>query len=766
MNTPIDLRIGVCSYVVGIAVVALLPDLPPHWSVFLTASLGVSLLVPVFRHFKSQLVIGCFLLGLSLGIHHGHDIRSKWLSESMQGKDLTVTGRITGLPTESGSLSRFNFQMDGQGETGATDSSRRLRLSWYGPPLLEPGQQWRLTVKLRHPRGNTSPGAFDLEAWAAREGIQATGYVKAGEWLSDKPGGLADHRDRLRILIRNWLAEHVAADVSGLLAALLVGDKSGISPEQWQLLNTTGTTHLMVISGLHIGLIAALGYWFVYWLGWLGLLPIRMIPRPRLAAIASLLAALSYAMLAGFSIPVQRALVMAAVAMSGPLFGIRPRASSLLLMALAGVLSIDPLAVTSAGFWYSFSAVAALLFGLSGRRGSIGLFEKLLAPQWVVFIILCPMLLYNQQSVSPVSPLINLVAIPLVGGIVVPLSLLSVLVAAVIEPAGILLLQGAGVLLQWWMSVLQQLSQLSPVLPVPAGTSAVGIMLVMVGAFLWLLPRAVGLRWLTPFFLLPWLFPELSRPELGQAHIAVLDVGQGLSVLIRTREHAMLYDTGDGVAGRFTLADRVILPYLRRQGVKRLDRIMISHGDRDHAGGLETIFESMTVSDVYAGSPVPDFQGYISACVQGQSWQWDEVEFNVLAGGQSCSRSNNCSCVLKVTASGQSFLLTGDIGKSAEASLLRAGNPVKSDILLVPHHGSKHSCSDEFLGQVGADVALVSAGYRNRFGHPSIQALTRIRMAGASVQNTADSGTLSFILGSGAPEVSGFRHELRRYWWR
>ncbi|MGI9274715.1 MAG: DNA internalization-related competence protein ComEC/Rec2 [Endozoicomonas sp.] len=766
MKTPLDLRTGVCSYVAGIAVVVLLPDLPPHWSVPLAAGLGVTLITAAFFNCNFLLAVGGFLLGLAIGINHGYDIRSKWLPENLEGQELTLIGSVAGLPSESGSLSRFDFRVSGWEGIEAEDSPRKLRLTWYGSPLLEPGQQWQMTVKLRHPHGNTSPGAFDLEAWAAREGIQATGYVKNGEWLSDKAGRLVDHRDQLRQLIRNWVADHVSADVSALLAALLVGDKSGISPEQWQLLNTTGTTHLMVISGLHIGLIATLGYWLVFGAGWLGLLPIKLIPRPRLAAIASLLAALTYAMLAGFSIPVQRALVMAAVAMTGPLFGIRPRASSLFLVALAGVLSIDPLAVTSVGFWYSFSAVAALLFGLSGRRGSVGLVEKLLAPQWVVFIILCPMLLYNQQSVSPVSPLINLVAIPLVGGVVVPLSLFSVLVAGVTEPAGIFLLQGAGTLLQWWMSVLQQLSQLSPTLPVLAGASPVGILLTVAGAFLWLLPQGVGLRWLTPFFLLPWLFPELSQPELGSAHVAVLDVGQGLSVLIRTSEHAMLYDTGDGVAGRFTQAERVILPYLRRQGVNSLDRIMISHGDRDHAGGLETIARGMPVSDVYAGSPVPDFQGHISACVPGQSWQWDGVDFEVLAGGQGGLRTNDCSCVLKVTANGRSFLLAGDIGKGVEASLLETGSPVESDILLVPHHGSKHSCSDAFLERVGADIALVSAGYRNRFGHPSVQALARIRKAGARVLNTADRGTLSFILGNGTLDVSGFRQKERRYWWR
>ena len=769
MKASVDLRNGILCYAFGIMLIGWLPGLPS------VSLLGLALLFGVF-FFILSFVRGHFfvllsggLLGLSVGGFYGHSVQSHWLPHHLESQDLAVTGKVVGLPTKSGPLVRFNFEVDKK-DNEAQPGLGLLRLSWYDSPglslELSPGQCWRLTVKVRHPRGNSSPGAFDLEAWAAREGIQATGYVKSGELMSTRCHDLFTRLDRVREQIKQWISQHVKPGISVLLTALLIGDKSGITPEQWQLFNSTGTTHLMVISGLHIGLVAALGYWIAFGLGWLGLVPLRKVPRPRLAALASLFAAFFYASLAGFTIPVQRALVMTSVALAGPLLGIRPRASNLWVLALAVVLSIDPLAVTSLGFWYSFFAVAALLFALSGRRGNTSMVRKTLAPQWVVFIVLCPMLLYNQQTISAFSPLVNLIAIPVVGGLAVPLSLLSVLLQWFYEPIGVFFLQLAAWLLDYWLIGLQWLHGVSFLLPVVASPSVLGIVLAVTGGFFLLTPRALGIRRLAPFLLLPWLFPRIELAKEGQVQVTVLDVGQGLSVLARTREHALLYDTGGVLSGGATMAERVVIPYLKRQGVSQLDRLMISHGDSDHAGGLDKVVKSVPVSEVYSGTPLDHYQGGVSTCKAGLDWKWDGVEFEVLSGGQSRGASNDRSCVLKITASGQSFLLTGDIGQRVEQQLIDERLPLRSTVLLVPHHGSKYSSSENFLDQVGASIALVSAGYRNRFGHPAEQVLERLEKVGAKVLSTAELGTLWFVLGEVPLSVMGHRQQWPRYWWR
>ena len=330
-----------------------------------------------------------YVLGLGVGLLHATHVQKLWVGDDLFGRELTLNVQVQGLPSDLQTLQRFDVAiLPDQNVT-----LKKLRLSWYGGPELQPGDQWLLTVKLKPPLGNSSPGAFDMEAWAAREDIQATGYVLSGIWLGQGHLSLADRRDQLRQRIAMRVRSQLDSESSNLLIALMTGDKSGISQTQWQQLNQTGTTHLMVISGLHIGLMAGLGFWFVLFLGRLGLLPLNIpplsvVPLPVFASVIALLMALSYATLAGFTVPVQRALVMTGLALSGPLLGIRAKSSTLYLLALAVVLTADPLAVTSAGFWYSFAAVGILLYGLVGRQGMNAHWQRWGHPQWLVFLLL------------------------------------------------------------------------------------------------------------------------------------------------------------------------------------------------------------------------------------------------------------------------------------------------------------------------------------------------------------------------------------------
>ncbi len=818
MKHTINLPTGYCSYLSGIVLTVLFPTIPGDMSIRVIGVLGVLLIITgllsvimeagaaqtadsvplsrvsrfrrfykVYRSLRSilpgasyfpndfsvpvLLYVGLGLTGIFTGFLHADGLKKSWINTEQESRAMIVTGFISDIPAYHPHLTRFDFNVKTlEGETAGY--LKKIRLSWYRAPEVQAGELWTLQVRIKHPHGNRSPGAFDREAWAARENIQATGYVKTGEKIATSDS-MVFFRSRLRSAVRHWLYQHCSEHSAGLLSALLIGDKSGISQQQWQWLNQTGTTHLMVISGLHIGLMAAAGYWLMMMLARTGVVPLRKITLPRYAAGAGLLFALMYAFMAGFTVPVQRALVMTGLALSGPLLGIKARPLTLFLLALCVVLSIEPLAITSAGFWYSFSAVGILLFGCCGRLCmkadddvSMGGRSKLwLRPQWLVFLMLAPMLLFNEQSVSLFSPLINLVAIPVMGLLVVPAAFLALALQPVFTSVsnGILhFLDGA---FRLWDMGLAAVSSLPVFLP-EASIGLIQVVLMAAAVLILASPRGLGLRVLFPFFLLPLFFPIKDYPETGEVKVAVLDVGQGVAVVLQTRRKTLLYDTGVASRGRFNSVDGIIVPYLNRFGIDRVNRVMISHGDNDHSGGLDVIHQRYPEAEIISGSAVAGFEGAMSPCLPGMKWQWDGVAFEVLSGSRLSVTDNERSCVLKVTAGTEKLLLTGDIGKKTESYLISQVENLEADYLLLPHHGSRFSGSKAFLSQVNPSQVLVSSGYRNPFGHPAAETLSRVEQLGATLFSTASSGTLSFVMGKEPETVKKYKSESARYWWR
>ncbi len=683
------------------------------------------------------------------------------LDNSVQGKDIDIKGEVASLPVITGKVTRFDFdasQLESGGQIG------RIRLSWHGAPDLKVGEPWALTVRLRLPHGFSSSGAFDYEAWILRQGIQATGYVKSGSILNEPiPWGYRIHQ--LREHLRQWLWCTVSNANRGLFTALLLGDKSAISAEQWNVFNQTGTTHLMVISGLHIGLMAWLGLSLAAILGKLGVIPLRRLPLPMIKALTGVLFAFCYALLAGFSVPVQRALVMTFAALLSPLMGIRASPITLWLLALATVLAFDPLAITSNGFWYSFIAVLALLFGMVGRREKPGWRVKVFKPQWLVFVLLAPLLLFNGQPVSPMSPLVNLLAIPLIGIGVVPLLLFAAFLQFVLPDVAGFIIAGLDYLVTWGQWGLQWVSGLMVSIPARQSLSWPALFLAVIGMLLLISPAPLGLRWLAPVMLVPSFFMEPFSVPVGQAEVTVLDVGQGLAVLIRTHQHLMIYDTGDRFSERMSAAESVILPALSKSGVTKIDRIMISHGDQDHSGGLPSLLSRYPDVPVISGTKLPEFEGTWVKCQPGDHWDWDGVNFQVMAGGDY-KRSNDASCVLKVTVGTDSLLLPGDISGRVEKRLIEEGVELKSSVLVAAHHGSRFSSDPGFLSAVQPEVIIFSSGFANRFGHPASETVTRAQEVGAQIFNTAADGSLSFTLGNGNATVSAYRKTHSRYWWR
>lgn len=739
------MRIGIMALAAGLLALRFLPALPPIWLVALLAVVAVPLLL--FRSYPLAL----FLLGFCWACVSAQLALDERLAVGLDGRTLWLQGRVTGLPEVGEGVVRFQLQ---QASSRRAELPPRIRLAWYNAPPVRAGETWRLAVRLKRPHGLVNPQTFDYEAWLLAQRIGATGTVKSGERVQPAEG-LGAWRDRLR----QRLFATPAQGREGALAALVLGDGSGLSTADWQVLQNTGTVHLMVISGQHIGLLATFLYGLVAGLARLGFWP-RTWPWLSCACVLAFSGALGYGLLAGFAVPVQRACVMVGLVL---LWRWRFRHLGVwlpLLLALVAVLLLEPLASLQAGFWLSFAAVALLILIFSGRLGAWPWWRTLTRAQWAMAIGLLPLLLALGLPVSASGPLANLLAVPVVGLLVVPLALLGTLLLPV--PwlgAGLLWLAGAALDLLFTL-----LAQLALWLPawLPSTLPLWAWLLVALGALLLLLPAALPLRSLGALLLLPLFFSPQQRPEHGQAEVWMLDVGQGLALLVRTRQHALLYDAGPRF-GDFDTGERVVLPSLRALDVRGLDLLLVSHADNDHAGGVAAIKRGLAVRQVLSGEPdklAPLLQA--EACVSGQHWQWDGVKFSTWRW-TGAADGNQASCVLRIEANGERMLLTGDIDSRAERALLDSGLNLRAEWLLAPHHGSRGSSSPALLARVAPVGVLISRGQHNAFGHPHTEVVARYRAIFVQLYDSVEHGALRIYLGAFAP-AEGLRQQAR--FWR
>ncbi len=565
-------------------------------------------------------------------------------------------------------------------------------------------------------------------------------------------------RDRFRAALPD-------APYAGILIALAVGDQHAIDPGLWQSFARTGITHLMSISGLHVTMLAGLAYALVSWL-WRrsAALPLRL-PAQHAAAVGGFLAAFLYCLLAGFAVPAQRTLYMLGVVALARLSGREMAASRVLLLALLLVLLLDPWAVLAAGFWLSFGAVALLLHIGSGRLGPAHWLIEWGRAQWAVTLGMLPALLALFQQFSLVSPLANALAIPLVSFVITPLALLGTL--PLLDP----LLALAHFFTVWLMRFIDWLAGLPLAMWQQAAPPAWAVLLALAGGIWLLLPRGFPARWLGLMAFLPLLAVLPPRPAPGVAAITVLDVGQGLAIHVQTASHDLLFDAGPAFSADADSGNRIIVPYLRAMGVRRLDAMVISHADKDHEGGAASVLAALPVALLKTSLP---FEHALSAlpvahelCRKGDAWNWNGVAFEMLhPGAEPLSRkTNDLSCVLRITAGGRSMLLTSDIEAVSEQSLL-AGQPpaLAAEVMTVPHHGSKTSSTPDFIAAVAARDVIFPVGYRNRFGHPKEEVVARYLESGARLHRTDADGAVGVDL---AAAGIGFRHERaerRRYW--
>jgi competence protein ComEC len=688
--------------------------------------------------------VGCFLLGLCWACGSAQRALDDRLAPELDGRTLWLEGKVIGLPSRTAHGVRFELE---QPYSRRAELPRRLQLSWFDGPPVRAGEQWRLAVTLQRPAGLLNPHGPDREAQLLARRVGATGTVKAGQVLSAVAGSWRDEL-RQRLLAVETNGRQAA------LVALVLGDGAGLAREDWQTLQATGTVHLLVISGQHIGLVAGLLYGLVAGLARWGLWPARLPWLPSACGLA-MAGALAYGWLAGGGVPVQRACLMLAVVLLWRLRFRHLGATLPLLLALVAVLLFEPLAALLPGFWLSFAAVATLIYCFSARLGGWRPWQAWTRAQWVIAIGLLPVLLATGLPVSLSAPLANLLAVPWVSLAVLPLALLGTLLLPV-AGGGEALLWLAGGLLEVLFRVLALAASWRPAW-VPPALPLWAWSVVCLGALLVLLPRGVPLRGLGGLMLLALWVPRESVP-LGQVEVWQLDVGQGLAVLLRTRNHSLLYDAGPA-KGEYDAGARVVLPTLRKLGVSHLDAMLISHAHADHAGGAPAIAQGMPVTRVLGGEGLEGLG--LQPCVTGEQWVWDGVRFSLWhwAEGQS---SNDRSCVLLVEAQGERLLLAGDLEAAAERAWLASTETARIDWLQAPHHGSRSSSTEAFIRATAPRGVLISRGRNNGFGHPHAQVLERYRRHGLAIHDTALEGALRLVLGRQG-DVEGVRGQ-RRFW--
>ena len=736
------MRTGMMALALGLLALRFLPVLPPVWLWLVLPVTGLMALP--FRTYP----LAFFLFGISWAGANAQWALDDRLPAHLDGETRWVEGRVTGLPQSNDGVVRFELA---DVRSRQAKVPQRMRLAWYDGPPVNSGERWRLAVKLKRPAGLLNPHAFDYDAWLLAQRIGATGTIKDGERLREARWAWRDS-------IRQRLQTVDAQGRTGALIALVLGDGAGLSREDWQVLQDTGTVHLLVISGQHIGLLAGVVYLLIAGLARYGLWPNRLPWLPWACALA-FAAALGYGLLAGFEVPVRRACVMIGLVLLWRLRFRHLGAWWPLLLALNAVLLLDPLASLQPGFWLSFAAVAVLIFTFGGRLGPWRWWQTWTRAQWLIAIGLGPLLLVLGLPISLSGPVANLLAVPWISLLVLPPALLGTLLLP-LPYVGEGLLWLAGGLIDWLFKGLELMAgQLPAWVPVaiPLWIWALG----MLGAFLLLMPRGVPLRPLGWPLLLLLVFPPRPLLPEGIAEVWQLDVGQGLAILVRTRHHTLLYDTGPRF-GDFDLGERVVLPAMRKLGVNELDLMLISHADADHAGGARAVANGLPIKLVLSGDPLAlPAELHADACESGQQWTWDGVRFQLWQWPSATDR-NQKSCVLQIEANGERLLLTGDIDSAAERALLDSPLAVPTDWLQAPHHGSRSSSSMALLTALQPKAVLISRGNGNSFGHPHPTVMARYKKRGMEIHDSAEQGAIRLHLGRFHPPWA-MRQE-RRFW--
>jgi len=759
----------------GAVAVQMLPALPPRWLDGLLACTALAGLGTCLR-WRASSIIWCLATAVAAfawtACRADLSMNAR-LPYALEKQDILVTGTVMDLPHAQEDSTRFDFTIaTAQFDGNPVPVRGHVRLSWYAsrqhaPPTIVPCTTWRLRVRMKRPHGLVNPGGMDFERSALQKGIIATGYVR------EHPANAMLAQDACVDGVRARISDAIGAALpddahaARLLRALSVGDERALDERDWQVVRATGIAHLIAISGFHVGLAAVFGALLVRLAWWLfPSLGLRL-ARPLGEAAVAFPAALAYGALAGFGLPTTRTLLMIAVVAGWRLLRRGGGFGEGFGLALAAILVVDPLSVLSAGFWLSFAGVALLAWTLAHDTGWRGHLKEIGFAPLLMTLALLPLTVWFFGQASLVAPLANLVAVPFVSFVIVPIDLVACALLFAWPWAGQALLHVCAYLVDplWWL--LAHLAAWPAAMQYLPETSLLAFALACVGSVWLLAPHGVPARALGGLLLLPLCFPRTVVPAEGAFRATVIDVGQGLSVLVRTRSHALLVDAGARYPSGFDLGEAAVVPTLHALDVTRLDRMIISHGDNDHAGGAMSVLLAYPGTPVWGGEPargpVP-----MQQCHAGQQWQWDGVAFRMLRPPAPVTvKGNDAGCVLLVTGSGGRLLLPADTSSNVESDIagaVPAGPPL---VLVVPHHGSKTSSSIEYLRALQPVFAVASTGYLNAYHHPAAEVVARYDALGIPLLDTPSVGAVRMAFpGSAGPRVVAEERRRQAHYWR
>jgi competence protein ComEC len=763
---------GTLAFVTGIYCLMQFSRLPSLW---LLVILPLPLLLSPFYSFWRKVLLICFIfyLGFCWALFTAYLKTDNLLDPGIENREVFIIGVISSIPEQYDDHIRFLIDIEEITDSIGNDfvSPGRARLSWYKNKVIPlPGEVWQLKVKLKRPYGFMNTGGFDYEAWMLRQDIKATGYIK----FDQKNKNIADENSyfiqKLRYKIAKQLNKHLDKPLLGLVMALTLGDRSQLDVEQWKVLTQTGTNHLIAISGLHLGLIAGFIYFLARFVWSRFYFLTQRLPSPIFASIMAFFGAFFYALLSGFALPAQRALIMIAIILIALLQVKQIRVTYVLCITAILILILDPFAITAVDFYLSFMAVIFIVYLTRYRINKHNNFTRWVYLQCLLSFALCPLLIFWFKQIPLYSILANLITIPIVGFLIVPLSLIAMILLFSFPSLALNCYSLIEKLneIQWsWLEFLSD--QKYAVVPI-AAPNIFFMFLSIIGVLIVTMPRGLPCRYLGVFFFIPLLFPINEKLNQGEFDFVLLDVGQGLAAVIQTKEHTLVYDTGALFSERFNIGDAVLKPYLRQKGKNNISMLLISHGDNDHIGGAGAIVTDFKVDKILSSASDKITESFpksnYEACYAGQQWLWEGVNFEILHPKRKTQFiGNNSSCVLKISSKYGSILLTGDIEKEAEASLInRYGNLLQAEILLVPHHGSKTSSTKAFISKVLPNYAFIPTGYKNRFGFPKKDIMSRYDAFDVKTYISYETGELSAKFREKGLQIDEFRTKNRRFW--
>jgi competence protein ComEC len=712
--------------------------------------------------------IALLVLGFALFMRAGYQVVEARLEHEFAGESMLAQVRVTEFPKLTGSSVSLLLEPVADARLPA-----RSRVTWFEPPRVPAlGEVWELELRLRRPRGLLNAGVFNLENWMFRENLHASGYVVPGKRNRLLESATLGGIDAARLRFTEFVDRN-GGESSSVLVAIGVGSRHLISRSQWDRYAKTGTSHLMAISGLHIGLAATSAFLFIAILsGGLQLGGNHL----NHGMIGGAIVAFAYALISGFAVPSQRAVMMLGLLAVTFIKKRRPDPVRIISLVAILVFIVDPVSVMKPGFSLSFAAVVVLLWGSSvyrqrpaeGRRLTLFLntVRELTIMQGALLFGLMPLTVLLFQRIAFFAPAVNLVAVPVFSFVTVPLTLMSLLLHRSLDSISARLLDLAAESIQ----VLEKVIHFSSTLPMADLSIAshdLNILIILLPVLWVILPRGWPVRWVAILGALAIVLHKPLTPAPSCFDVHVLDVGQGLAVVVQSDQRTLLFDTGAAYRGGGSVAEQVILPFLRYKGIDAIDWLVVSHGDNDHAGGVRALLGGIPVSNIFLGEPARDLGRGADACFAGHAWRADGIDYRFLHPSQDSLRDgNNSSCVLSIAAGAHSVLLTGDIEAPAEGQILARSAALSSDIVVIPHHGSLTSSSPAFVNRVRPGLAIASAGFANRWGFPRERVIRRWEGIGAGVLDTATQGGISLQVCalSGISHLQGQRQIQRRFW--